>query len=426
MNTPFTIEDAYQLDGLDPLSAFRERFYQPGGSLIYLDGNSLGMMPQKTRKHMRYVVEEEWGERLIRGWNERWWNLSRNLSRKLAQLVGAGRDEIILTDSTSVNLYKLAWAALNHLSNRNRIVTDVFNFPSDHYILQGVASQFSPGKEIVLAPSDDGIHINTGKLKSLITEDTALVCLSLVAFHNAFMYDLEEITRAAHERGALVLWDLSHAVGAFPIDLSGTSVDLAVGCTYKYLNGGPGSPAFLYIRKALIPQLTNPIQGWIGTARPFSFSRRYEQPGNILGWQTGSPTILSLTPLDVSLGITQEAGIERLRAKSLKQTGFLIDLAKAYLAEFDVRIATPEDPQQRGSHVSLRHPEAYRITQALIHPPKGKPVVIPDFRTPDLVRLGVAPLYNTFEELYRAIRRIGEILRDQEYLHFPESKKAVT
>src|SRR5437588_1069228 len=287
-------EAARRLDELDDLKSFRDEFVITDPDLIYLDGNSLGRLPRATAKRMRDVVEREWGERLINGWNEGWFDSSRRIGDKIGRLVGAQPAQVIVTDSTSVNLFKLVVAALHAQSGRTRIVSDSFNFPSDLYVMQGAMNLLGSDHEVVLVGSRDGIIPDLEQLYDSLDERTAVVELSHVVFKSGYLYDMRAVTRRAHEVGALVIWDLCHSVGALPIALDECAADMAVGCTYKYLNGGPGSPAFLYVRTAMQDRLRQPIWGWFGQQNPFAFDLRYAPAAGIQQFMAGTPNILSL------------------------------------------------------------------------------------------------------------------------------------
>lgn len=420
------IDFARQLDAQDELAAFRSEFVIDDPNLIYLDGNSLGRLPKRTITHMRQAIEQQWGNRLIRIWNEGWVDTPAELGAKIARLIGAQPDEVLVTEATSINLFKLAVAALRARPNRTKIVSDVFNFPSDLYILQGIIDLLGNRHRLELIPSEDTITISPQAVSAAIDEDTALVSLTHVAFKSAFMYDLAAVTRQAHQAGALTLWDLSHSAGAVPVDLNGANVDLAVGCTYKYLNGGPGAPAFLYVRKDLQNQLMQPMWGWFAAENPFAFDLDYTPAQGIARYRVGTPPMLSMKAIEPAIDILLEAGMERLRAKSLRQTQYLIFLAEQWLTPLGFTIGTPRQPQIRGSHVSLRHPEGYRINRALIESAPPAVTVIPDFREPDNIRLGLAPLYNTFTQIHQALDRLRIIVEEGIYQKFSTRRLAVT
>lgn len=419
-------KEAAYLDGQDELSEYRSKFVSMGERLIYLDGNSLGKLPAESKIIVEQTVNHEWGERLIRSWNEDWYTRNTELGDKIARIAGASEGEVVITDTTSVNLYKLAHAALQHKKGRTRIVTDVLNFPSDLYILQGLVKVFGEGYELVIVPSGDGMTIETGELLKRIDDRTALVTLSHVAFKSAFRYNMKEITSLVQERGAMMLWDLSHSIGAVPGELNESKADLAVGCTYKYLNGGPGSPAFLYVRKDIQEKLSSPIWGWFGERNPFDFSLNYRPGDGIRRFLTGTPPILSLKTIEPTVDMMNEIGMEAIRRKSVSQSEYLLRLAEKFLYLLGFRSGSPSDPELRGSHVSLRHPEAYRICKALIDPDTGDAVIIPDFREPDNIRIGITPLYTTYTELFLAVKQIATIIQDGLYLKFTTKREQVT
>ena len=417
---------ARDLDGRDALSSFREEFVIEDPDVIYLDGNSLGRLPRRSIPVLRSAVEKEWGERLIRAWNDGWVNIPTQLGAKIARLVGAKPNEIVVTDATSVNLFKLAIAALQAHPDRTEIVSDVFNFPSDLYILQGVIALLGKKHHLKLIPSDDNISISSEAIKRTIDKSTSLVCLTHVAFKSGFMYDMAQVTETVHRAGGLMLWDLCHSAGAVTVDLNGCTVDLAVGCTYKYLNGGPGSPAFLYVREDLQEQLNQPIWGWFAAENPFAFELDFNPSSDISRYRVGTPPMISMRAVEPALDIVLEAGMDRIRAKSVKQTEYLMFLADQWLTPLGFSLATPRKAEQRGSHVSLRHPEAYRINRAMIESPPPAVKVIPDFRAPDFVRLGIAPLYTTFEEIHQALDRMRAIVKERIYEEYPQDRLAVT
>jgi kynureninase len=417
---------AHELDAGDELALFRTEFVIEEPDLIYLDGNSLGRLPKRTIDFMRHAVEHDWGRRLIRLWNDGWIHTPTELGAKIARLVGAQADEVIVTEATSINLFKLTVAALQARPDRPKIVSDVFNFPSDLYILQGIIDMLGRRHRLELIPSADSITIDAGAVNAAIDSETALVSLTHVAFKSAFMYDMAAITEQVHQAGSLMLWDLSHSAGAVPVDLNGSDVDLAIGCTYKYLNGGPGAPAFLYVRRDLQTQLNQPMWGWFAAKNPFAFDLEYTPADDIARYKVGTPPMLSMKAVEPALDILLEAGMERLRAKSIRQTDYLISLAEQWLVPLGFTIGTPRRAEIRGSHVSVRHAESYRINRALIEgePPSVK--VIPDFRAPDNIRLGIAPLYTTYYEIYRAINRLREIVEERIYEQYSAERAVVT
>ncbi len=415
------LERAQQLDHDDELSTFRRRFVVDDSNLIYLDGNSLGRLPVEVGPRLQQVVDREWGDRLIRSWNESWYEAAERLGGKLAGLIDARPGEVILADSTSVNLFKLAMGAVTARPSRGKLVTDDLNFPSDIYILEA-AARLRGGLRVERVSSPDGIHLPPDRLAAAMDDDTALVALSHTAFKSGFTHNLPEITRRAHAVGALMLWDLSHSAGVMPIGLNSAQADLAVGCTYKYLNGGPGAPAFMYVREGLQADLTNPITGWFSQAAPFDMALDYRPTSGMRRFLSGTPPVLSLLALEPGLDLLIEAGIERVRAKSVAQTSFLIDLWRSRLEPLGFRLNSPEDPDLRGGHVSLGHDQALAIDQALIHD-MG---VLPDFRPPDGLRLGFSPLYTRFEEIHLAVERLAQVVKDGRHLAYRDSRPEVT
>lgn len=417
---------AQQLDAEDQLGPFRGEFFNSNENVVYLDGNSLGRLPLRTIALLEDQIKQKWGSRLIRSWNESWMDLPAHLSKKLAPLVGASSDEILFGDSTSVNLYKLAQAAMQIQAPRNEIISDSLNFPSDLYILQGICKNPPGSGKLLLAESEDDVHASVEHIKGLLSPQTAILSLSLVAFKSAYLYPMKELTKAAHAVGAVVIWDLSHAAGAVEIDLSEANVDMAVGCSYKYLNGGPGAPAFLYVRKDLQQELDPAIQGWFGDHNPFDFDLEYHTAEGIKRFNIGTPTVLSLAAIEPGLDLLASAGMASLRKKSLALQQYLLDLIQARLSDLGFSLGSPENADQRGSHIALRHAEAGRICQALINPPPGKSTVIPDFRAPHTIRFGIAPLYVTYEDIWISVQRLVEIMEELEYQKFPGRPIGVT
>ena len=398
------------LDAADPLAGFRDEFVHADDEpdVIYLDGNSLGRQSRRSAAAVVEALEVQWGRRLIRGWNEGWFELPQRVGDQIAGLVGASSGEVVLADSTSVSLYKAAAAALGARPGRPLILTDDLNFPSDVQVLRAVAEAAGPGREVVVVGSD-GVHGSLEAIRAELEADggdrVALVSISHVAYRSGWCWDLAEVTALAHDHGALMLWDLCHSVGAVPIDLTAAGVDLAVGCTYKYLNGGPGSPAFLYASDRL-PELVNPVAGWYGSDDPMGFGFDTGRARNASRFLTGTPPILSAVPVGPAVDLHLEAGMDRLRVKSVALTERFVSLADQRLAPLGFEVRTPRDPAQRGSHVALRHPEAQAVGQALIH----EESVIPDFRPPDFLRFGFAPIYLRFADVDEAVERIVRVV----------------
>lgn len=430
---------AQQLDSQDPLAASRDQFVITDPDLIYFDGNSLGRMPKASAERAKQIVDEEWGHDLIRGWNKGWWDAPARIGDKIGQLIGAAPGQVIVSDTTSINLFKLVMSALTYQPQKKRIITDTLNFPSDLYILQGcveilvgrpasndeslvMVSRPSPNQIIRIASLDNDITPDLAALASAINEDTALVTLSHVLFKSGYIYNMQHITDLAHRKGALVLWDLSHSVGALPIQLDQCNADLAIGCTYKYLNGGPGAPAFLYVNKKLQEKLSPPIWGWWGQANPFDFGLDYTPAPGAQRFLVGTQPMLSLLTMETSLDSILNAGMDAIRTKSILMTDYASFLTDSLLAPFGFSLGSPRDSAQRGSHISIRHTDGYRINRALIEEMN----VIPDFREPDNLRLGFAPLYTSFAEIWEGFNRIKRVMEEKRYEKYPKQKLTVT
>ena len=422
-NFSATREYARQLDKTDSLASYRAQFVINDPALIYLDGNSLGRMPKAVRARMQKAVDDEWGTDLIRGWNKGWWEAPTRIGEKIASLLGAANGQVIVSDQTSLNLYKLATAALTLRPDRKHIITDTFNFPSDLYVLQGIVKLPGNHHEIIrIGAVDDDTTPDLAALESAINEDTALVTLSHVTFKSGYLYDMAHITELAHRKGALVLWDLSHSAGALPIELDTCNVDLAIGCTYKYLNGGPGAPAFLYVNKAIQEKATSPIWGWWGQNNPFAFNLDYEAAQGVQRFSTGTAPMLSMIAMEEALTPLIDAGMNALRAKSILMTDYASYLTDHLLAPLGFSLGSPRDSAKRGSHISIRHTDGYRINRALIEEMK----VIPDFREPDNIRLGFAPLYISFAEIWEGFDRIRKVVEEKRYEKYPKQRLTVT
>jgi len=432
-----SLDFAQQLDSQDPLAASREQFVITDPDLIYLDGNSLGRMPKAAAARAKQIVDEEWGNDLIRGWNKGWWEAPQRVGDKIGQLIGAAAGQVLVSDTTSINLYKLAMAALTYQPAKKRIITDTFNFPSDLYILQGIKNLLSSGGRVAphdrsgayrdheiirIGATDNDITPDIIQLEASINADTALVTLSHVLFKSGYIYDMQRITELAHSKGALVLWDLSHSVGALPLELDQCNADLAIGCTYKYLNGGPGAPAFLYVNKNIQEKLSSPIWGWWGQSKPFDFDLDYEPAPGAQRFLVGTQPMLSLLTMEASLDIILNAGMDIIRAKSILMTDYASFLTATCLAPFGFSLGSPLDSAIRGSHISIRHAEGYRINRALIEEMN----VIPDFREPDNLRLGFAPLYTSFTEIWEGFDRIKRVMEEKRYGKYPKQKLTVT
>ena len=414
--THLTRAYAEGLDAADPLASYRDRFVLDP-ALIYLDGNSLGRLPASTAERLRRAVEQEWGAGLIRSWAD-WVSLSTEVGDLIGTgILGARPGEVMVSDSTTVNLYKLAAAALDARPGRRVIVTDDDNFPTDLYVLQGLARRHDLELRIVRTDVDTGLDLDA--LRAAVDADVALVSLSHVAYRSGALVDLAAVDRIAHDAGALTLWDLSHSAGSVPVPLA--TADLAVGCTYKYLNGGPGAPAFLYVRADLQAELRQPIWGWFGQADQFAMGAGYDPVPGIERFAVGTPPVLATYAVQEGARIVAEAGIGPLRAKGMAMTSYLIDLADAVLAPLGFTVASPRDAERRGSHVSLHHPQAWQVCRALLDRD-----VVPDFRTPDRLRLGPAPLYTRFTDVWDGVDAIRAIVTAGEHEKYPAERGRVT
>ena len=394
-----TFDEVQQLDSHDPLGFARERFRVPAG-VIYLDGNSLGALPKAAPVVLAQMAELQWGEDLIASWNKHGWiDWPTRIAARLAPIVGAKPSELLIADSTSVCLFKLLAAAARARPDRKTILTQNGNFPTDLYVAQGLAGML--GLRIKAADPDE--------VEGAIDGDTAAITLTHVDYRSAAFYDMRLVNDAAKASGALVVWDLSHSAGAVELDLNGTGGELAIGCGYKYLNGGPGAPAFLYVAEHMQEQLQSPLQGWMGHAEPFAFVDDYRPAEGMLKFLTGTPSILALAALEAGLETFDGIAMRDLAAKSRSLSELFVGEVEARCAD-EVRLASPRDALQRGSHVVFAHPESYAVMQALIA--RG---VIGDFRAPDLMRFGFAPLYNTHSEMVRAAEILADILATREW-----------
>ena len=398
------LDRAREMDAADPLAAFRTRFVATEPGVIYLDGNSLGR-PTKAAVKRVAAVTEAWSKRLIRGWEDGWLDLPLVVGDELAAgVLGAEPGEVAVTDSTTINLYRLAVAALDARLDRRTIVIERSEFPTDRYIVEGLVRERD--LDVRWLDGDPVEGLTTAEIAATFDDDTALLILSAVNYRSAAIVDIGAVTHAARAAGALVLWDLSHAGGSIPVNLEANGVDLAVGCTYKYLNGGPGAPAFLYVRHDLQDQLRPPIQGWFAQSNQFEMGPRFEPRRGIGRWLVGTPGIIALTAAQASIEVVAEAGIDAIRAKGIALTEYAIRLTDAWLAPLGCSVGAPRDPARRGAHISIRHPDASRLTKALIA--QG---VIPDYRAPDSIRVGLSPLTTSFEDVHRGLKALRRLLR---------------
>lgn len=399
-----TRADCMAMDTSDPLAALRDQFDLPADT-IYLDGNSLGARPKTALERARQVIEQEWGSDLIRSWNKAgWFELPSRLGDKLATLIGAGNGEVVVTDSTSINLFKALAAALQLQANdRKVIVTERGNFPTDLYIAQGLTSWLDRGYELRLVDSPD-------ELVAAIDTRTAVVMLTHVNYRTGYMHDMQALSAHAHACGVLTIWDLAHSAGAVPVDVHRDGADFAIGCTYKYLNGGPGAPAFIWVAPRHQQNFRNPLSGWWAHAAPFDMAPEYQPAGGIRGALCGTQPIVSLAMVECGLDIFAQTNMSAVRTKSLALTDLFIELVETRCARHPLRLATPRAHHQRGSQVSFAHPHGYAIMQALIACD-----VIGDYREPEIMRFGFTPLYTRFVDVWDAVERLADILDNGKY-----------
>lgn len=405
-------ERALALDAADPLRTLRDQFSIAGDGLIYLDGNSLGRLPRTTVDTMRDLIERQWGTNLIRGWHD-WVNLPLAVGAELAAFLGADRGQIAVCDSTTVNLYKGALAVLRADPARPDIITDDDNFPTDRFVLAEIAASLGGTLRIVNSDIDNGVDTST--IAVALDDRVGLVSLSHVAYRSGAIAAIREIDALAHAAGARTLWDLSHSAGSIPVDLS--TADLAVGCTYKYLNGGPGAPGYLYVSDAAIENLDNPIPGWFSAADQFAMAANYSPRSDVGKFLTGTPDVAGLLRVRAGIGTLAPTGIDELAGKGRALTSYLCEL----VTDLPVRIASPVEASRRGAHVVLEHPRAWQLSQALIA--RG---VIPDYRTPDRLRLGCAAAYTRFVDIWDGVSALREILARGDHLKYPAEAAVVT
>ena len=393
-----TREEFLERDRNDPLAAFRDRFELPEG-VIYLDGNSLGPPSVRMRARLESLVADEWGRDLVASWNRHgWFRLPERVGARIAPLLGAGEDEVVAADSVSLNLFKLLAALLRRPGSRRVVLAEATNFPTDLYMAEGLVGLLrESGAELRIVARDD--------FEAALGPEVAVATLTQVDFRTGRKYDLHRLTAAARDAGVPVVWDLSHSAGAFPLHLNDDGVEFAVGCGYKYLNGGPGAPGFLYVARRLQQSLDTPLSGWMGHRSPFAFETRYRPAAGVRRFLSGTPGILSMIALEEGLRTFEGVDLEALRAKSEALGDLLLRLAGERLREFGVEAASPRDARERGSQVSLRHPDGYPVMQALIA--RG---VVGDFRAPDLLRFGFAPLYARYVDVWDAVENLREVL----------------
>ncbi|MDA9140036.1 aminotransferase class V-fold PLP-dependent enzyme [Flavobacteriaceae bacterium] len=415
---------AQALDKKDPLAEFRTHFVLTPNE-IYLDGNSLGKLPKAAQKAVQDTVAKQWGERLIRSWNEAWLELPSRLAEKYAKLLQVSKEEVIIGESTSVRLYQVLHALAKSDLSPKHLGTDKLNFPTDLYVMEGIAQDFSFG-EMTQIDYGQEIEADLEILKTTIKEKPGIYCLSLVSYKSSYLYPMKVLNLWAEQHRSILVWDLSHAVGAVTIDLKETATKIAVGCSYKYMNGGPGAPAFLFIQKALQRKLANPIQGWFGHKNPFAFESDYHPNQGIDRFASGTPPILSLQAMEAGVDLALKAGIKNIRKKSVLQSEFFLEGVREKLLPLGYQLESPTDPECRGSHVTLSHPASWKICQSLLQGTSKDSKIIPDFRPPHFIRFAITPLYTRFEELQKVIFRLESIVLTKEYQKFKTNKPRVT
>ena len=405
---------ARRMDRIDGLAHYRAQFVgteavgrniESPNAVVYLDGNSLGRPTRACVERISDFLTNAWGTRLIRGWDDEWMDLPLRIGDDLGRAaLGAAPGQVFIGDSTTVMLYKLARAAVDSRPGRTEIVLDTDNFPTDRYVLEGVAAE--RGLTLRWTRSDPASGVTPEQVRQVVGPQTALMLLSHVAYRSGFLADVRAITKVAHDAGALVLWDLCHSVGSVPVELDLWGVDLAVGCTYKYLNGGPGSPAFGYVRNDLHDVLAQPIQGWMGTKDVFTMGPEYVPAVGIRSFMSGTPAIVGMLAMQDTIAMIEDAGIEQVRAKSVALTEFAITLVDDWLAPMGVTVGSPREQTHRGGHVTINHPAMRQVTATLwVHD------VLPDFRAPDGLRIGLSPLCTSFVETYEGVAAIRDVLR---------------
>ena len=415
---------AIEKDNNDDLKSFKSRFVNNENE-IYLDGNSLGKLPVVTENDLITAVKNEWGQNLISSWNDNWLKMSEKINFKMSKLINSDNDEVLVGESTSVNLYKILYCLLDSNQYKKNLVTDCLNFPSDNYIIEGL-KDYTEKKEITILNYNNNLSCNIDILKKSIQENPGIYCLSLVTYKSSFLYPIKELNEFAENNKSIIVWDCSHAIGVVDIDVKDSKTKAAIGCTYKFLNSGPGSPSFLYVSKDILNHLQNPIKGWFGHSKPFDFENKYKPADNINKFNAGTPSVLSLIPVNTGLDLVLEAGITNIRNKSIELGEYLIKIINIELNKFDVKITSPIESKSRGSHITIQHKEAWKICKLLIKGDKNRKRIIPDFRPENNIRLGFSPLYVSFIDLYETVIAIKDILGNKEYLKIDDSKPEVT
>ena len=415
-------EKAKQMDKKDPLYKFQNYFLKPK-NLVYLDGNSLGLLPKNTKSILDDVVNIEWGQDLIGSWNSKWLPLNDRVEKKLAEIINAQAGEVFVGDSTSINLYKIAKALVYSKLYSNNLISDTLNFPSDRYILAGIAD-YDPGIYYHEIDYQNNVEAEVEKIESKIISCRGVYCLSLSTYLAAYLYPIKRLNQFAKKNGSVIVWDLSHAIGSIEIDVNEQEILAAVGCTYKHLNGGPGSPGFLYVNQELNDSLATPIQGWFGHKDTFKFSDSYQKGEGSNQYKVGTPNILSLAALEPGLDITLEASMSSIRKKCLIMGDFIQEYLSQELNDLGVQIIGPLNPEKRGGHITIKHQESWRICKCLQMNDNIK--IVTDFRPDSLLRVALTPLYTSYGELALFLAELKQILESKKYLELDDSKPVVT
>lgn len=419
------LETARNMDASDPLGGYRDRFFIADPDLCYLDGNSLGRLPHATIDAVSHMVIDEWGTQLVTGW-ENWVDMAQRVGDRFGEVtLGAAPDQVLVTDTTSVNLYRLAIAAIRDRPGRTTIVVDEANFPTDRYVLQGIAQDL--GLQLVTIPNEDpsvatAERVTPELLARYLDDSVALVSLQVINYRSGARQDVPALTQLVHDHGAHILWDASHAVGALDLQLDLWGVQLAVGCTYKYCNSGPGAPAWMYINTRIQESLSTPIDGWFGQRDQFTMGPVFNRAPGMRGYQIASPSIIGLTCVSTSVEIIGQAGMAAIEAKCARGTDLMIELFDDWLAPLGFILETPREASMRGGHLSLAHLEAARIARAL----REFSNVIPDFRKPQTIRVAISPLYNTYEEIYTGFARIRDLVQSGKHMEIEIIEGRVT
>ncbi len=417
-------ELAKELDAKDILNKFRNEFIYPEDKL-YFDGNSLGLLSKKTKESLKEVINNEWGQHLISSWNNSWINLPKKVSKKVSIILNSNENEIYVGGSTSLNLYKLLLSLIKSNNSIKNISTDNLNFPSDKYICEGICNDYN--LKFNLLDYDNNNLPNIDVLEQFIKKNNGIIVLSLVTYKSSYRYPISKINRICQENDSIAIWDLSHAIGAIDIDMKINEIDYAIGCTYKYLNGGPGSPAFIYARNEKQIGLKSPIKGWFSHSDPFDFSKTYVQSESMNKFSSGTPHIISMSTLDSSLDVTINATTKKIENKSIDLYNFFTEIFYDRLLNLGFKIITPKNKDERGSHISIVHKESWRITKCLTDPEyPGEKKIIVDFRPPNIIRIALTPLYVSFNDIFRVCIRLVQIIESNEYEKKDGSKDIVT